>query len=206
MSANAKAIQALVNRGADAMANMYDIKIQFPWADSGDVVTTRVTNFQPPVAANGGYDISYHGVSMKRPTSKQDFTREFDLEFVLDAAYALYGEFINWGMMAADPVNGGVANWAAALGKITVEGLAGAYNGTSPNDIYDSETFAITGDANPKWTFYDVWVGSVGQPSFNTEGSDALKYNVKFYFGDCDYPFYNATGITGTGSGGALTS
>ena len=50
MSANAKAIQALVNRGADAMDNMYDVKIQFPWADSGSIVTTRIDGFNVPEA------------------------------------------------------------------------------------------------------------------------------------------------------------
>ena len=107
-------------------------------------------------------------------------------------------------MMVADPVNGGVANWAAALGTVKVTGLSGAYNGTSTNDIYSAENGSITGDANPTWTFYDVWVSKVGQPQFTTEGGDALKYSVAFKFGDCDYPFYNATGITGTGSGGAV--
>lgn len=202
--ANATAIQALVNRGADAMDNMYDVSIQFPWADAGSVVTTRVESFQIPDAANDGYDITYHGVTMKRPVSKQTFNREFELSFVLDAAYALYGEFVNWAMMVADPVNGGVANWAASLGTVTVTALSGAYNGTSTGDIYESSDGSIKGDANPTWTFYDVWVSKVGQPNFNTGGGDALKYSVSFKFGDCDYPFYNGTGITGTGEGGSI--
>lgn len=202
--ANATAIQALVNRGADAMDNMYDISIQFPWAESGSIVTTRVESFAVPDAANDGYDITYHGVTMKRPNAKQTFNREFELSFTLDAAYALYGEFVNWAMMVADPVNGGVANWAAALGTIKVTALSGAYNGTSTKDIYDASNGSITGDANPTWTFYDVWVSKVGQPTFNTGGGDIIKYSVSFKFGDCDYPFYNGTGITGTGSGGAI--
>ena len=202
--ANAKAVQALVNRGADAMDNMFDVSIQFPWAEAGSVVTTRIDGFNIPDAGNDGYDISYHGVTMKRPSSKQTFNREFELTFVLDAAYALYGEFVNWSMMVADPVNGGVANWAAALGTVKVTALSGAYNGTSTGDIYNAEDGSITGDANPTWTFYDVWVSKVGQPQFKTAGGDALTYAVSFKFGDCDYPFYNATGITGTGDGGAV--
>jgi hypothetical protein len=202
--ANAKAVQALVNRGADAMDNMFDVSIQFPWAEAGSVVTTRIDGFNIPDAGNDGYDISYHGVTMKRPSSKQAFNREFELTFVLDAAYALYGEFVNWSMMVADPVNGGVANWAAALGTVKVTALSGAYNGTSTGDIYNAEDGSIIGDANPTWTFYDVWVSKVGQPQFKTAGGDALTYAVSFKFGDCDYPFYNATGITGTGDGGAV--
>ena len=77
MAANAKAIQALVNRGADAANNMYDVSIQFPWAEGGSIVTTRVEGFTIPEASNDGYDISYHGVTMKRPKSAQSFTREF---------------------------------------------------------------------------------------------------------------------------------
>ena len=204
MAANSTAIQALVNRGADAMDNMFDVSIQFPWADGGSVVTTRVDGFNIPDAANDGYDISYHGVTMKRPASKQTFSREFELTFVLDAAYALYGEFVNWEMMVTDPVNGGVANWAAALGTVKVTALSGAYNGTSTGDIYKADDGSITGDANPTWTFYDVWVSKVGQPQFKTDGGAAITYPVSFKFGDCDYPFYNGTGITGTGSGGAV--
>ena len=206
MAANAPAISALLQRGADMLVNMYDVSIQFPWADSGSILTTRVSNFQIPDASNEGYDISYHGVTIKRPKSVVTFNREFELEFAMDASMALYGEFVNWAMIAADPVTGMPANWASALGKVTVEGLAGAYNGTSVNDVYSKDTYAIKGDSNPKWTFYDVWVSKVGQPQFQTDGGDVIKYAVSFKFGDCDYPFYNATGITGTGRGGMLTS
>jgi hypothetical protein len=203
--ANNSAVQAMLASGADAQKNMFDVWETFPWNPNDEVVlSTRAQNFEVKEANVGMDERKYHGTTVNVPKTSIEFERKFSLEFRLDASYSLYQQFITWHQTVADPVNGGVANWAAALGTVKVTALSGAYNGTSTGDIYNAEDGSITGDANPTWTFYDVWVSKVGQPQFKTAGGDALTYAVSFKFGDCDYPFYNATGITGTGDGGAV--
>lgn len=199
-----KAIQALIAAGADATKNMYDIRIKFPWAEEASpAASARATGFNVPEASNDGYDVEYHGVSLKKPSTKQTFTRSFDVTFRLDAAYALYGSFISWHQIVVDPVNGGVANFASGLGKVEVEALGGDYSAVSFADTNTSPVSDTDGaikalESNPRWTFHDAWVGKVSQPQFSNADGGALEFTVTFYFGDCDYPFYNVKGIAGT--------
>lgn len=223
-NSNNRALQALTNAGADAYKNMYDCRIAFPWAtDKGDteVLTVRAQSFAVPALEIEVADRNYHGVSVKVPTPKQNFERKITLTFRMDASYNLFGKFSLWAQTVGDMVSGGVANWAGAIGKLEVEAINGKYSATDVNNYtndttngpgrpgYDLAPTSPNGDKskniNPKWTFYDVWVGKVGQPEFDTESNDAITYDVDFYFGDCDYPYFNQTGVEGTGtsSGGA---
>lgn len=208
--ANNSAIQSMLAAGADAQKNMFDTWITFPWdSDNEVVVSTRANDFKINEAKSGVEDRSYHGTTVSVPTTKVDFTRSFTLNFRLDASYSLYQQFITWHSAVADPVNGGVANWANSTGKVRVQALTGTYAATGVNQYIDTKTtYAIAdNDDNAEWTFYDVWVQSVGQPQF-TGGADggAMTYDVTFYFGDCDYPFYNGGAINGTGEGGFVAN
>lgn len=206
MSANNNAIQALVNMGADAQKNMFDTWIKFPWDEEETIVSTRAEGFNIPKAETATDDRKYHGSSMKTPTSEITFERTFTLTFRLDASYALYQQFVSWHETTGDPVNGGVSNWMNATGTVKVKQLSGTYAATGVGDYIDGTDYTITGDNNALWTFYDVWVGGVGQPSFSNDSSGHITYEVTFYFADTDYPFYNSAGISGTGSGGAISA
>ena len=211
---NNRALQALVNAGADAYKNMYDVRVVFPWdAANGDeqktVVSVRAQGFQTPALETGTAEIKYHGVSVKVPKPEQTFDRQFTITFRMDAAYALYGNFCTWHETVGDMVSGGVSNWAGAIGRVEVEAINGKYAATDVNDYTNEATYDLAPttyndkNVNPTWKFYDVWVSKVGQPEFSVEDSNALTYEVTFQFGDCDYPYYNQKGISGTGDGGA---
>lgn len=195
---NSKAIQALVSLGADAHTNLYDVFIKFPWEDSAWTMA-RAKGFQVAQASNAGYDIKYHGNAIKLPTTEVGFQREFTIDFRSDAAYSLYGLFITWQSAVVDPVNGGVANYAASLGEVTVRGLGGLYTAAEEaKTLVDDDGSIKAGSQNPEWQFKQVWVGDVGQPNYSVDNAGTFDFQVKFYYADTNYPFYNGAPITGT--------
>lgn len=209
MAFNNSAVQAMLASGADAQKNMFDAWVTFPWTPNNEtVLTTRASNFEIKDAKVGTEERKYHGTTVKVPKTSIEFDRTFSLTFRLDASYSLYQQFIIWHQTVGDPVNGGVANWANSTGKIRVQALSGTYAATGVDNYIDtSTTYAIKdSNDNAEWTFYDVWVSGVGQPKFDGSDGGALTYNVDFVFGDCDYPFYNAAGINGTGEGGFVAN
>lgn len=200
--ANNKAVQALIQSGADAQKNMYDIWVKFPWDEEGTLVSMRASKFDPPKEDVGTEARNYHGSKIEMPTSESKIERKFTLTMRLDASYAFYKQFIAWHQIVVDPVSGGVSNWPTATGVVTVKALSGTYAATGVGDYIDQQNYNVKGDSNATWTFYDVWVQSVGQPSFDSSGGGSMTYEVQFQCGDIDYPFYNGAGITGTGDGG----
>lgn len=195
---NSKAIQALVSLGADAHTNLYDVFIKFPWEDSAWTMA-RANGFNVNKAANPGYDITYHGNKIKLPQTEVNFDRTFTITFRSDAAYSLYGLFITWQSAVVDPVNGGVANYAALLGEVTVRGLGGLYTAAEEaKTLVDDDGSIKASSQNPEWQFKQVWVADVGQPQYSTESAGQFSFEVQFHFADTNYPFYNGAPITGT--------
>ena len=195
---NSYAIGALVGLGADAHLNLYDVFIRFPWENAGKTMA-RASGFQVPVAQNSGYDISYHGNKIHLPNTEVGFERTFSIAFRSDAAYSLYSLFITWQSAVVDPVNGGVANYASALGDITVRALGGNYTAAEEaKTLVETDGSIKAGDQNPEWNFNQVWVSQVGQPQYTTEGSSQFTFDVTFYFADTNYPIYNGAALQGT--------
>lgn len=201
------AVQSLLGDAADAMSNMYEVYIKFPGQDSGQVMTVRAEGFDIPEAEVGTYEISYHGHKISKPKTELTFDRKFSLTFRMDAGYNWHQTFLNWQSMVGNPVTGGVANVAAALGEVTVVALKDAYiamegvDNSFFNHIQTEEssgggdlsqgTIKEGDDKNQKWVFKQVWVKKVGQPKFKTEGADKMTFAVDFCFGQCEMPGYN---------------
>lgn len=195
---NSKAIQALVSLGADAHLNLYDVFIKFPWEDNAWTMA-RASGFEVPKAANGGYDITYHGNKIKLPNTDVNFDRSFSITFRSDAAYSLYGLFVTWQSAVVDPVNGGVANYASLLGEVKVRALGGRYSAAEEaKTLVDNDGSIKAAEQNPEWSFYQVWVSDVAQPSYTTESSSQFSFTVQFHFADTNYPFYNGGSLQGT--------
>lgn len=195
------ALTAMVDSGADAQKNMFDTFITFPWnTDDEVIVSTRAKDFSVPEAATGTDERKYHGTSIKVPKTEITFDRKFSLTFRLDASYALYQQFITWHSITADPVSGGVSNWATSRGTVRVQALSGTYAATAVHSYEDTKsTYAIAdAETNAEWTFFDVWPEKVGQPKFTGDAGGALDYTVEFNFYDTNYPYYNGGGIQGS--------
>ena len=119
----------LMNSTGDAMSNIYDIIIDWPW-DAGTATGTifknaaeaavsyRAEGFSIPEAKSKTYDVYWRGVKVKKVASGIDMDRKFDITFRLDANYALYQKFTAWKKIVGDVNTSGVANTASALGRV----------------------------------------------------------------------------------------
>lgn len=218
-------LQGLVNSGADLLKQMFDVSITFPdqmdnSKESDDLfgypVTVRCSGFTVPDVSLATYDITYHGISVKRPGGKLEGERSFELTFREDAAFMLRQRFSLWMMAVADPVTGGVSNAVNYFGTVSVRTIAGEYTSTQlveptgkSTGGTDNQILSPTGqvpmksqqnsfkDTNPvaEWNFYHVWVSKVGGVEFSTEAAEANTFAVTFQYQDCDLPFFGGNPI-----------
>lgn len=185
-------------------------------------ITVRAKGFKPPEFSVKTYKISYHGISIDRPGAALEGDRKVTMTFREDAAFELRQNFHYWQSVVGDPVTGGVSNGTYFYGKISVGTIAGTYfaptvnwpNGTGKTfqnsgapenqaeieDTFGHLTSRNTGNPIADWTFYNVWVGKVTQPDFQTEAGDANDIEVEFYFMDVDYPIFGGNSIFSDGS------
>ena len=201
MSGNV-AVKALMDSGADAMSNMYEVYLTFPGSAEAQILTVRAEGFKIPEAETATYDKKYHGHGIKAFKTEVNYERKFDMTFRMDAAYNLHESFEKWHAYSGNHVTGGVSNVAGATGKVVVRALNSTYVATDDSNYgvlakmesYESSNPAgsLKTDASLQtWTFDDVAVTKVGQPEFKTDSADALKFTVSFIFGQTDYPGYN---------------
>lgn len=208
------AASVLVNATGDAMDNIFDILIEWPWnsiGENGTVATGaeaaasyRANGFDIPEPTTNTYDVSWHGTTVKKVSSGVKLDRAFTITFRLDANYALYQKFTAWKKLTSDVNTGGVANTESALGRIQVIAPGAEYNSMSwstPTTASDTDNMlstALDSTTNLVWTFEDVQCIGVGTPKFkNGSTGNKLEYQVKFIFGDCSYPFYtSANGVS----------
>lgn len=197
------AASLLMQSTGDAMNNIFDVGIVFPWDSGSDgtslpEVSYRCKGFNPPEDKTKTYDVSWHGITVKKIQAGIDMAREFELTFRMDATYALYNRFKAWKKVTTDVNTGGVANTASALGQVWVYAPGSEYNATAsfgadnPNGkdgAYLSKT--LQGKVNDLYWLYDsVQVIEVGQPQFSNEATGkAMEFKVKFIFGDVNDPF-----------------
>lgn len=206
-----KNIEALINSGADATKNMYDVLHKWPWSTNGSYdggVSVRQKGVTIPESSTETYDVSYQGVTMKRAATKVNLERSFEITYRLDAAYAEYGKFVRWHSYTSNPVTGQVGNTPLALGSVKIVAPKGQYNAY---DLWDNkidtkraEKMRLTGENDASsddgyvlWEFDNVWVFKVTQPQFSPDGGDALEFTVGYAFGDVDYPEYGANTTSG---------
>lgn len=198
----------LMNATGDAMDNIFDIIINWPWsAESSDgaeaAASYRADGFAVPEPKTTTYDVSWYGVKVKKVAAGVDLARTFDLDFRLDANYALYQKFTAWKKLVSDVNTSGVANTESALGRVQVVAPGAEYNSlswTPPSKASDTDNMlseALKNTTMLKWTFEDVQCYNVGTPKFQNSGNGkVMKYKVSFLFGDVDYPFYtHAPGV-----------
>lgn len=199
-------LQALIEAGADAMSNMYDVSLEF--ADWN--ATVRAEGFDVPEVGVETYDTSYHGLSYKRVKTQQSFTREFSLTFRMDAQWGLYNAFTSLLSWHVNPNTGGVAN--ANVDKVgtvkvrTINSAIVAAESSKANNLTGSplglEDYTSTatqtagqitdGDNSLEWVFENCCVTKVGQPKFKTDGADVMTFQVTFIFGNTTYPGFVA--------------
>lgn len=197
----------LVNATGDAMDNIFDIVVEWPWGngDSGAeaAASYRATGFTVPEPKTKVYDVTWLGVRVKKIAAGIDLDRVFKITYRLDANYALYQKFTAWKKLTGDVNTSGVANTESALGRVKVIAPGAEYNSMSwltPSVESAEENMvskALKNTTNLVWTFEDVQCFNVGTPAFKNSGSGKfLEYTCEYTFGDVAYPFYtSANGV-----------
>lgn len=188
-------ISELLGAGADAMTNMYEVGFEVPVNASTGMTTDeviklriRTDGFTPPTDSHQTYEVHWKTVSIPRPATKIVMDRQFAITFRVDANWDLYKTLLKWKALTSIGSVGYATQELkeASLGKVTIKALKAAIEDAS--DVY-SETsasaLAMT-DANILWKYYDVWVESITNPDFSTEGSDPVKVTATFRFGRFD--------------------
>lgn len=193
-------VASILNDGADAYSNLYDVKVTFPWDISGlSYITARAEGVKTPDIGTEMDEREYKGNKYKTPKPEQTGERMFDITFRLDANYSLYSNFAKWASLVGDPASGGVSNWASYLGTIEILGAGTTYSAISEETgLHNTaDNGALTEDNNAKWKFTKVWAQKCTGLEFKTKGSDALTYTVTFCYADSSQPFLNNTDISG---------
>lgn len=200
MAEENNALTALIEAGADAQTNMYDVELEF--ADWN--ATVRAEGFEIPEIEAPTYTNKYHGVGYDRVKTEQTFERKFSITFRMDAKYGLYQAFTSLLSWHVDPNTGGVANANIdKVGTVTVRTIGSAIvaAGNSDGQAYsaagveqynsDSKT-GIKADKEVVWKFKGAFVTKVGMPKFKTDGADNITFTVEFHFGNVEYPGFKA--------------
>lgn len=186
-------ISTLINAGADAMTNMYEVKFTLPpnlrdVAD-GDVqsLTIRTDGFTPPTPAQAKYPVHWKTVSIDRPSSKINLSRAFPITFRVDAYYRLYKLLLAWHAMTSNPSTGFASNYIGTgnTGIVEVKALDKAMTA----DIDGADGIA---ESTVGWKYYDVWIESITPPTYSTSSTDPSRVTVNFVFGKFEDPQKNA--------------
>ncbi len=198
----------LVNSTGDAMSNIFDILIDWPWdtGTSNSISSTasaeasyRADGFDVPQPKTDTYAVTWLGVKVQKVAAGINLDRTFKLTFRLDANYALYQKFLSWQKLTTDVNTSGVSNTESALGRVQVVAPGAEYNSMSWSTPSSSSGAAeanlvsnrLSSTKGLVWTFEDVQCINVAQPKFkNEQTGNAMKYEVNFTFGDVEYPFY----------------
>lgn len=222
----AKGPASIIMEGtADAMDNIWDAYIQWPWANDSldDTLETsyRCQGFQPPADPTQTYEVFYHGIPVKMIASGSGMTRELSVQYRCDATWNLYNKFVTWKRITSDSNTSGVANKAALLGKLyfVVPGTEFVSTSfTKPTTNTDEKTLKIgsggdgaTGLAKLSncvvYGYKSVQVIDVSKPTLKqAKTGTAFTFTVKFIFGDTADSFYEQIGDgsdSGSGSGGS---
>lgn len=191
----------LMTATGDAMNNMFDVGVKFPWETSGDgihpEVSYRCSGFEPPEDKTETYPVTWHGITVQKVKSGINMERKMSLTFRVDATYELYNKFKAWEKVTRDVNTGGVANTASALGQFWVWAPGSEYNATDsfekkPNGqggayLRDSMEGKV---ADLYWLYDNAQVINVSKPKFSNGASgEKMDYTVEFIFGDVNDPF-----------------
>ena len=172
-------ITTLTGLKADAMTNLYQVKLQLPRITTEpDLFKLRVKDWTPPAASINNYAVHYKTVSFNRPGSKIELDRSFPLSFRVDAYYELYNALKEFQQETFNAQTGEVGASISYGAKITVQAMAQVIGG------YDSDQIdTFDGLATKKWIFEDVWCSKVELTSFSQENSAPQEATATFFYG-----------------------
>lgn len=182
-------ISTLIQSGADAMKNLYEVSFTLPTALSNQYsnevpyMKIRTAGFDPPAASLATYENHYKTISVTVPSSKITLDRSFTLTIRVDAYYKVYKMLKAWEALKMKAYDGLAVNTfdPANCGTVTVKALS------KPMDATMTGSDFKTGDTI-NWTYQDVWIQSITGLSYSHNSSEPNTVSVKFIFGNYTEP------------------
>ena len=188
----------LIDAGNDAHGNLYELEFSngiFDGASVTGVNTTtmnlgqalaiRTPSFTPPQVRQDNYTVKYITAFVDWPKAKADVTRNFSLEFRVDANWEVYKKlqeqknkmFIASQSYASTHVKDAFIVKVFALQTLTdAEGSDDVQNKQSPyGSQYGQNRVQL-------YQFEDCWVSKIDSPKFTTGNSDSIKVQVTINF------------------------
>jgi hypothetical protein len=202
-------VTALLNAGADAMDNLFDVDFHLPDSDlsSWSSGSIRCIGFDPPIFTLKTYDAPYKTTRVKRSAGKIEGDRSFKIQFRLDAYYNIYRTLLRWRSACMQPATGfastritptdpknnpflgsiDVTSIGAPVsqeaGEIGVNSLSTYVGLTEPTAPSILSTVSTKDKKYLAWRFFHVWVMDVTPPAFKTGGGDPQIITAAFGFG-----------------------
>jgi hypothetical protein len=183
-------ITTLIEAGADAFTNLFDVKFIFPTnavtnTDKKQAdVSVRIQDFPFPVASLTPYTIAYKAITMKRFAPKIEMDRRLSLPIRLDSEWSIYKYFKKWKSLYFndDSTDINFSNFSKSITDDanygTIEVVAYSSNTSAQYLPKDAGTIAVK-----KWIFKNVACINVQEPTFTRDSASPLLLNTEFLFG-----------------------
>lgn len=182
MNANNNYLSALVNAGADAHSNLFNVVIDDKLIDKdlSQILSTHITNFTlPHFGIDMGNKIHYKTVSMSAPTATITGKKELTLEFRLDGAYQIYAYLLKARNRQCQPNLGKATTAVDDSMKITVTALA--------DNISTSALDPTSETGYKKIAEYRYcWVKNINIDAYSYDGSRPMKVTATIGFWEFD--------------------
>lgn len=184
-------LSSLINAGADAMTNLYYVKINAADPDDNSILDTgliiRSSNFTPPVFTHPVHTVNYMTTSSDIPSTFITGDKSFTLSYRIDANYDIYKWMLR---QQANTSAGNLAFAATDVPDYPGEGMTVTFyamdepltEGQQVDPSLMSDTF------KKLWKFKYCWIGHVSQPTYTYDNSNPLQVDVKINFWDFEDP------------------
>lgn len=185
-------LETLVRAGADAQANLFVAQFKFHEnspaatimgmndADLNPMLTVRCPSFSGPEVSSAKYTNKFITASIPRPAAKVNVTRNFSIEFRVDANYQLYQALLLQQNVTFNPA----MSYAASDIQSLMDQLFDTSIYTVPAGMTDF--YPALGQENPEslriYTFHNCWIASIDPLTFNGESFTpiSVKLTCKF--------------------------
>lgn len=194
------AVSTLVNAGADAMTNLFEYRFSLPTGivSNADDLRIRAGGFTPPAPSITKYPVHWRTVSVERPATKINLTRNFQVAFRVDANYSVYRALQLWHQRTTVGSVGFASTDLSAVntGIIEVVALDRTVNRVS-EQANDANMSLQLGRSSMRWEFRDCWIETIALSPYTQESATAQIATVTFNYGTYLDPQAAYVGVRG---------
>lgn len=171
-------LQTLVKNSADAQSNLFEIV--FTGHSQSALYNANTTNlsvrtnkFTPPATVHESYEVKYVTATIPRPKAMTKVTRNFTLDFRVDANYEIYTMLLKQFSRTFQPVLGFATNDIQAIQDRLFDVKVNVINEGVIDTNPTSETAFI---------FEDCWISNMTPIAFKTGSSDPATVTLTINF------------------------